>query len=282
MTEPAAQAAYGVKDPVVERLNPVRGMSAARRRRLRRQAIAAVVVIAGWEAIGRYGTSTDLFFAPLSAIVMAGVKLWQSGDLQADIAASFQAFGYGMLIATAVGVVLGILIAVNQAVRDYVDPYVSALYATPLVAVAPLVILWFGLGVVSKVAVVFITAVFPVLINTSVGIRQTDANLIEVAHSFGATRAQVIRKVLVPSSVPFVIAGIRLAVGRGIVGVVVGELFGAQAGLGYLIFVSGQTFDVASLFVGVLLLAFAGVGLTALVHWIEGRIAKWHRFALDE
>lgn len=282
MTERAAQAAYGAKDPVLERFNPLRGMSAVRRRRLRRQVTAAIVVIVAWELIGRYGTSTDLFFAPLSSIFMAGVKLWQSGDLQADIAASFQAFGYGMLLATVVGVVLGILIAVNQAVRDYVDPYVSALYATPLVAVAPLVILWFGLGVVSKVAVVFITAVFPVLINTSVGIRQTDANLIEVAHSFGASRSQVIWKVLVPSSIPFVIAGIRLAVGRGIVGVVVGELFGAQAGLGYLIFVSGQTFDVASLFVGVLLLAFAGVGLTALVHWVESRIAKWHRFALDE
>jgi NitT/TauT family transport system permease protein len=281
MTERAAQAAYA-KDPALERFNPLRGMSAAKRRRLRRQVIAAIVVIVGWEAIGRYGTSTDLFFAPLSSIMLAGVKLWQSGDLQNDIAASFQAFGYGMLIATVVGIVLGVLIAVNQAARDYLDPYVSALYATPLVAVAPLVILWFGLGVTSKVAVVFITAVFPVLINTSVGIRQTDANLIEVAHSFGATRGQVIRKVLVPSSIPFVVAGIRLAVGRGIVGVVVGELFGAQAGLGYLIFVSGQTFDVASLFVGVLLLAFAGVGLTALVHWVEGRVAKWHRFALDE
>jgi NitT/TauT family transport system permease protein len=281
MTERAAQAAYA-KDPALERFNPLRGMSAAKRRRLRRQVIAAIVVIVGWEAIGRYGTSTDLFFAPLSSIILAGVKLWQSGDLQADIAASFQAFGYGMLIATVVGIVLGVLIAVNQAARDYIDPYVSALYATPLVAIAPLVILWFGLGVTSKVAVVFITAVFPVLINTSVGIRQTDANLIEVAHSFGATRGQVIRKVLVPSSIPFVVAGIRLAVGRGIVGVVVGELFGAQAGLGYLIFVSGQTFDVASLFVGVLLLAFAGVGLTALVHWVEGRVAKWHRFALDE
>ena len=282
MTESAAQAAYRAKDPILERIGPRRGMSAVQRRRLRRQAVAAVVVIAAWELIGRYGTSTDLFFAPLSSIFMAGVKLWETGELQTDIAASFQAFGYGMLIATVVGVVLGILIAVNQTVRDYVDPYVSALYATPLVAVAPLVILWFGLGVTSKVVVVFVTAVFPVLINTSVGIRQTDANLIEVAHSFGATRSQVIAKVLIPSSIPFVIAGIRLAVGRGIVGVVVGELFGAQAGLGYLIFVSGQTFDVASLFVGVLLLAFAGVGLTALVHWVESRVAKWNRFALDE
>lgn len=282
MSDGAAQAARSVKDPLVGRVFARNGVPSAQRRRTRRQILSLLVVMAAWEAIGRYGTSTDLFFAPLSAIGAAAWRLWETGELQIHIAASFQALGYGMAIATVVGIALGIVVAINQTVRDYVDPYISALYATPLVAIAPLLILWFGLGVTSKVAVVFITAVFPILINTIVGIRQTDANLIEVAHSFAATRGQVIGKVLVPSAVPFVIAGIRLAVGRGIVGVVVGELFGAQAGLGYLIFVSGQTFDVAALFVGVISLAVAGVGLTALVHWIEGRIARWHRFALDE
>ena len=238
--------------------------------------------MAAWELIGRYATGSELFFVPLTKVFEAAQGLWQSGELQIHIATSFAELGYGMALATVVGIILGIVIAINQAARDYLDPYISALYATPLVAIAPLLILWFGVGIASKVAVVFITAVFPVLINTSVGIRQADNALIEVAHSFGAKRRQVILKVLVPSAVPYVVAGIRLAVGRGIVGVVVGELFGSQAGLGHLIFISGQTFQTAELFVGILCLAAAGVGLTALVHWIEGRIAKWHTFALDD
>lgn len=282
MADTATGSASGIRDPLWHKLNPFRDLPAGKRRRLRRQIVSLLVVIIAWELIGRYGTDSKIFFVPLSDVVVAARNLWAAGELQVHIATSFAELGYGMALATVVGIAFGIVIAISQTIREYVDPYISALYATPLIAIGPLLILWFGLGIGSKIAIVFLISVFPVLINTSVGIRQADSALIEVAHSFGARRLQVIVKVLVPSAVPFVIAGIRLAVGRGIVGVVVGELFGSQAGLGHLILISGQTFDVASLFVGILLLAAAGVGLTALVQSVEGRIAKWHRFALDD
>ena len=124
---------------------------------------------------------------------------------------------------------------------------------------------------------VFLTAVFPILINTAAGVRATDAQLVEVAQGFCATRRQIIWKVMLPSSVPFMLTGIRLGIGRGIVGVVVGELFGARAGLGYLIFTAGQTFDVPSLFVGVITLAVAGVGLTFAAELVERHALRWRR-----
>jgi NitT/TauT family transport system permease protein len=250
-------------------------------RKTRRSIISLLVVMAAWELAGRYVLTNPLFFAPLSAVFEAGVRLWQSGDLQKDIAASFSAVAYGMILAIVFGIVIGVLSGASRGFREYTDSFFTGLYATPLVAVAPILILWFGIGVASKIAVVFLMAVFPILISTAAGITNTEPTLIEVARSFGASRLQIIRKVMIPAAVPFVITGIRLAIGRAIVGVVVGELFGARAGLGFLIFTSGQTFDVPALFLGVLLLAFAGVVLTSGMKWIENRVAGWRHVEMD-
>jgi NitT/TauT family transport system permease protein len=141
----------------------------------------------------------------------------------------------------------------------YVEPWMNGLYATPTIALAPLFLLWFGIDIWSKVAVVFLSALFPIVINTATGIESTDRNVLEAARSFNASRNQVFTKVLIPSAIPFIVAGMRLAVGRGIVGVVVGELFAARAGLGFLIITASQVFDTAGLFVGVVVLAVAGI-----------------------
>jgi len=259
------------------------GRNESPKNRKRRRLITSLVVIfVGWELFGRYGIENRLFFAPISEIFLSGVDAWASGELQGHISASFQELLYGMLLATGIGIAFGVLIAVNQSVREHCDPIVSALYATPTVAIAPILITAFGLGITSKVAVVFLIAVFPIVINTTVGIRQTQESFIETAYSFNATRWQVITKVLVPSSIPFVIAGIRLGVGRGIVGVVVGELFGADRGLGIFIFEAGQTFDAAPQFLGILILCFAGMTLTGLLQWTEKKMAPWHHFSLDK
>jgi NitT/TauT family transport system permease protein len=130
------------------------------------------------------------------------------------------------------------------------------------------------------VAVVFLSGVFPVLVNTTTGIQATDPKLIEVARSFGFKRLQIFWKVLLPSAVPFIIAGLRLGVSRSIVGVVVAELFGSRAGLGYLILTSEQVFDTASLFLGVLLLASSGVAAVELLKFIERKVAPWRQFDL--
>ncbi len=249
----------------------------ARWRATRRALTTLVVILVGWELLGRFVLTDPLFFAPLSEVAIAAAHLWQSGELQTHIWVSFSELFEGVIAAIVVGIGIGVALGTSQRVRDYSEIYITALYATPLVAVTPLLILWLGIGVVSKAAVVFLTAVFPILINTASGIRATEALLIEVAQSFCGTRAQIITKVMLPSAVPFMLTGIRLGIGRGIVGVVVGELFGARAGLGYLIFTSGQTFDVPALFVGIITLAVMGVGLTFAAELVERYALRWRR-----
>jgi NitT/TauT family transport system permease protein len=244
---------------------------------LSRPLTTLVIILVGWELLGRYVLTNPLFFAPLSEVVEAGIHLWQTGELEKHIWVSFSELMQGTLLAIVFGIAAGVGIGISQRVRDYTELYVTALYATPLVAVTPLLILWLGIGVFSKAAVVFLTAVFPILINTAAGIRSTDPLLIEVARSFCGTRAQIITKVMLPAAVPFMLTGIRLGIGRGIVGVVVGELFGARAGLGYLIFISGQTFDVPALFVGIIALATMGVGLTFAAQLVERYALRWRR-----
>jgi NitT/TauT family transport system permease protein len=243
----------------------------------RRPLTSLIIVLVVWELAGRYLLTNRLFFAPLSSVVLAAAELWKSGELQTDILVSFSELVYGVAAAIVFGIIAGIAVGLSERIRAYTQVYITALYATPLVAVAPLLILWLGLGVLSKAAVVFLMAVFPILINTAAGVRATEASLIEVAHSFGGTRQQVIWKVMLPSAVPYMLTGVRLAIGRGIVGVVVGELFGSQAGLGFLIFTAGQTFDVPTLFVGVITLAFAGVGLTLAAEMVERHALRWRR-----
>jgi ABC-type nitrate/sulfonate/bicarbonate transport system permease component len=251
--------------------------SARRWQSIRRPLTTLVVILVGWELLGRYVLTNQLFFAPLSEVAVAAVHLWQTGELETHIWVSFSELVEGVFAAIIFGIAVGIGIGISQRARDYTEIYITALYATPLVAVTPLLILWLGIGVVSKAAVVFLTAVFPILINTASGVRATENLLIEVAQSFCATRSQIITKVMLPSAVPFMLTGIRLGIGRGIVGVVVGELFGARARLGYLIFTSGQTFDVPALFVGILTLAAMGVGLTFAAELVERRALRWRR-----
>jgi ABC-type nitrate/sulfonate/bicarbonate transport system permease component len=253
-----------------------------RRPRVYRSLISLVVFMVGWELIGRYVLTNKLFFVPLSDVAVAFVKLSLSGELEKHVAASFTAIGYGMALAIVVGITFGILLGASRVVADYTEVYINALYATPLVAIAPLLILWLGIGLGSKIAVVFLISVFPIVISTASGVRNVDAHFLDVAHAFGATRTQIVFKVLIPAGLPFVITGVRLAIGRAIVGVVIGELFGASAGLGYLIFTAGQTFDVPALFVGVICLAFAGVSLTWLLQWLEQRIIRWKPVKLED
>lgn len=240
------------------------------------RAIASILsVVVLWEVVARVLVKNPLFFAPLTAVWNRSIELWQSGELLGHIWASSQEFMIGFLLACLAGIVFGVLMASSEIVRDFFDPWVSMLYSTPIIALGPLFILWFGIGISSKVAVIFIVAVFPVLINTFSGLATTDPNLIEVARSFGSSPAQIFAKVRFPAAMPFIVAGLRLGVARGLVGVVVAELFGAKEGLGWLIMISAQTFDTAGLFVGVFILAASGVITVEIIKGIERRLAPW-------
>jgi NitT/TauT family transport system permease protein len=241
---------------------------------------SVILALIAWELIGRYALTSKLMFAPLSAVLAELAQLWATGELERHMLVSFTALAFGFAIAAVVGVAIGSLIGISDAVGEHLDPLINALYATPLVALSPILILALGIGPASKVAIVFMLAVFPILINTTVGIKSTDEHLIEAARSFAASRFDIFRRVLLPSALPFIVAGLRLGIGRGLVGIFIGELFGAREGLGYLISLSGQTFDIPGMFVGVLILAITGVVCVAAFEYIERRIAPWRHFDL--
>jgi NitT/TauT family transport system permease protein len=241
--------------------------------------ISVASVVGGlifWELLGRFVISNTLFLAtPLQALA----ELWtmaQSGELQIHILVSGQEFLYGFFIASAAGILIGLLIASFRPVNAILSPWVAGLYATPIIAVAPLVILWFGIGIWSKVVVVISVVIFPVIINTEAGVRAADKALIEAVRSFGASRLQIFTKVSLPSALPFILAGLRLGVGRGLIGVVVGELFGARAGIGFMILQAAESFNMPRLFAGVAVLAVAGITLMALCRVAEQWLVPWN------
>ncbi len=245
-----------------------------------RGTISLVVGFLLWEWGARYLVKSTLIIVPPSHVVEAFAELMAKGELQTHVYTSGFEFIVGFGLAAAVGIAFGIAIGVSDAVRDVLDPWLSALYATPVVAFAPLFVIWMGIGPSSKVAVAFLLAVLPIIINTSAGIRTTEQNLVDVARSFAASRPQVFRKILIPYALPFIIAGLRLGVGRAIIGVVVAEFFGTRAGLGYMILVSSQLFDTSALFVAVVILAGTGVlsviGLQKLERWL----APWREYTI--
>lgn len=237
-----------------------------------------VSVVAGlfvWEVISRYFVANALFLAAPTQIVRAIFTLAETGQLGRHIAISSLEFVVGYVIACVLGVALGLLMASSVAMKQALQPWMSGFYATPTIALAPLFILWLGVGVWSKVVVVITLVLFPVAINTEAGIRTTSDRLIEMLRSFGASRRQIFLKVSLPSATPFILAGLKLGIGRGLIGVVVAELFGSRAGLGQLISQSADSFNMPNLFAAVIILAAAGIVLTAGFGWLEGKLVPW-------
>jgi len=246
----------------------------------RRYMAGALSVIGGlllWEIISRFAVNNALFLAAPSQIAVAIYNLAVTGQLWHHVAISAAEFALGYVIASVLGIALGLAMASSVTMKQALQPWVSGLYATPTIALAPLFILWFGIGIWSKVIVVITLVLFPVTINTEAGLRTTSERLIEMLRSFGATRRQIFIKVSLPSAVPFILAGLKLGIGRGLIGVVVAELFGSRAGLGRLISQSADAFNMPELFAGVVVLAIAGIVMTAGFGWLEKRIVPWTR-----
>src|SRR5918994_1462196 len=202
---------------------------------------------------------TTLLVSPLVVVGSAYDMLFVSKDLWPHLFASSWIFFYGCVLAIVAGVPFGFVMALNKVVRDYVNPWMATLYTTPRIAFAPILLLWLGIGAGSKIAIVFLGCVFPVLINSFYGMRVVNREYVELARSFRLSRWALFFKVLLPASVPFILSGIRLAIGRGLTGVAIAEWFGATEGLGYLIFFAGQTLNIPILFVGVAVFAALGI-----------------------
>jgi NitT/TauT family transport system permease protein len=238
-------------------------------------ALAVLVFLIVWEAAVALGWVNPLFTSAPSRILHTGARMFADGSILVDLQVSgFELLvGYGLAIL--VGVPLGILMGWYRRLDAVLDPFVSALYATPRIALLPLVMIWFGIGLASKIAIVFLGAVFPILVNTITGVRTIDADFIKVARSFGASDRQLFFTVALPSSVPLLLAGLRLGLGHALIGIVVGEMYGATNGIGFLISVSGARFQTDKVMVGIIIIALAGVLMTALLRVIERRFERW-------
>lgn len=236
--------------------------------------VSVIIFLLLWELVVALGLIKPLLISSPTRIVVAAQWLF-GHDFLDDIRISATEFVVGYAMAVAFGIPLGILLGWYRRLNATFDPFVSALYATPRVALLPLLILWLGIGVKSKMAVVFLGAFFPVLVNTLSGVKTIDEGLLKCARSFGANDRQIFTTLALPSAVPFVITGMRLGAGRGLVGVVVGELVAATGGVGYMMSIAGATFQTDKVFVGIILLALSGYLLVELLKRLEARFDSW-------
>jgi NitT/TauT family transport system permease protein len=237
-----------------------------------------LILILAWEAIPSVAVlprGLTLFFTTPTRIIEAFYQLFVENKIQHHFYISSVEFLLGLTLAIAVGLPLGLITGRWRPIDAMVDPYVTVLNATPRLIFLPLFILWFGIGMGSKVMIVFIGAVFPLLINTHEGVKNIDRVLVNVVRSFGASEWQVLKTVALPNSVPYIVAGLRLAIGRAVLGVVVGEFFGASEGLGFMIASAATNYKVDVVFVGVAIFMGLSLILTMLVKNIETRLSRW-------
>jgi NitT/TauT family transport system permease protein len=224
--------------------------------------LTLAVCLSLWEWLPKAGWVDPFFTSSPSRIVHAAIWLFARGLWQ-DIAVSLNEFCQGMLIAIVLGILAGMLLGWYRTLDAMFEPFVTMFNAMPRVALLPLIIMWLGIGIASKVAAVFLGAFFPIVITVMTGVRTVDHNLLKCARSFCATDWQIFRSLVLPTCVPYLFAGLHIAVGRGLVGVVIGEMLASQAGVGHMMNKASTTFQTDKMFVGVILLTGFGYLLTA-------------------
>jgi ABC-type nitrate/sulfonate/bicarbonate transport system permease component len=230
-------------------------------------------VLLAWELCGPY--INPLFGTYPTAIVAAFWKLAGSGKLAAALGSSLRPFAAGYALAILVGVPLGLLIGRFRVLEAAIGIYVTAGYAMPLVALVPLLVLWLGLGFAVKVAIIFLMSAFPICINTWLGVAAVPKTLIEVGKSFVAPDRVILRRIILPATLPYIMAGVRLAVGRAVVAMVIAEFFTSISGLGAIIQTSANNFDTATTFVPIVIIMLMAVSLNFMVGAIERWVAPW-------
>ena len=233
--------------------------------------VVAILIV--WEIVAPF--ISPIFFTSPSKIAIAFYETTVSGELPYFLAQSLEVMFYGLVTAILVGIPLGVAMARIRRLDWALDLPINALYAMPLVAVVPLLVLWFGIYLKAKIIVVFLFAVFPILINTYQGVRECDKGMIEVAQSFRSSEWRMWQDVLLPFAVPYIIAGLRLAIGRGLIGMIIAEFYTTISGLGFMITKYANVFEMDKTFVPVIVLMVLGVSLTTLLKWFGRRIAPW-------
>lgn len=249
---------------------------AERRRRVSAgggRAIALVVFLALWQ-IASVPAGSLLLPSPLD-VFRAFFELVRSGELIAATGSSLLVFLGGFSLSVLVGIPLGILMGGIRPVGESVEIYVNGLNSTPRVAFIPLIVLWFGLGIIAKIVIVFVTAVLPIVINTYAGVVNSDQELVQAARSFGASRAQIFQYIMLPAAIPYIVAGVRIGASLAMIGTVVAELYTALSGLGYLLAHFESTFRTAQYFAPVVVLVILGALISESLKVLEHRLARW-------
>lgn len=232
-----------------------------------------VIVLGGWEYFGRQ-TNPVLFTYP-TAIAQAAVKMIASGELWKYLSQSLVVLFAGLGFASVFGIALGLLMARVRVIDIALDTYITALYSIPSVALVPVLVLWFGFEMTAKIAVVFLFTFFPIVINTYQGVKNVDERLIEVGRAFRCSERDLWTHIVLPAALPFIVAGLRLAIGRGLIGMVLADLYTAITGIGYLIARYASTYRTDAMFVPVVTLGVLGITLTGLLRFVERRLAPW-------
>ena len=237
-----------------------------------------LLLILFWESVPHVialPQGLSLFFTTPLRVLEAGYELVVRNEIQTHFYVSSVEFLLGLGLAILAGLPLGLIMGRSSVVDAMLDPYVTALNATPRLVFLPRLMLWLGLGILSKVMIVFIGALFPLLINTYAGVKNVDRVLVNVVRSFGANEWQIMKMVVLPNSLPYIVAGLRLAIGRAILGVVVGEFFGATKGLGAMMARAASSYQVDIVFVGVAIFMGIALILTLTVKKIETNLSRW-------
>jgi len=239
------------------------------------RAIASVAFLGLWELAVRAGWVDPLFLSSPSQVALRLYQVFADGTIWPHLLASGTTAFWGFAFSCLVGIPIGILMGRSTLIRDTLEPFIMAQASVPTVALLPLFIIWLGIGTSARIALVFTGAVFGIVVSTEAGASNIDKRLIETARSFTATEWEILWKIVIPAAIPYIIAGMRLAIARVLIMVVVAELYASNAGIGYLIFQAGASYDTSMIFVGVVILAGAGVLMNALLRAIERRVAPW-------
>lgn len=239
--------------------------------------LAVLAVVGTWEGVARMGVVSPLFLSSPYEVWVTLASLFTSGAIWPHVAVSAQEIGLGLGLAAAVGIPVGILMGQIPAARHVLEPLLMAKYSSPTVAFLPLLIIWFGIGLGSKVVLIFLGAVVVIIVNTEAGVSSVEWRLVEAVRAYTASEWQVLRKVVLPSSVPFIVSGLRLAVGRALIMMVVAEMFASTSGLGHLVFEGAARYDTSLVFAGVVLLAGTGILANEGLRGLERRLAPWRQ-----
>ena len=257
-----------------------RAERAAASRRVRRgilnvgiRVASVAIFLALWEMVGR-GVDPALFTTP-SAVAVAAVDMIRSGELWTYLRPSLVVLLYGFALAVVFGIGIGLLLARFWVLDVALSVYITFLYSIPSVALVPLIVLWAGYEQTAKVIILFLFAFFPMVINTYQGVKAVDPKLVEVGRAFRCNEGQLWANIVIPASLPFIVTGLRLALGRGLIGMVLADLYTAITGIGYLIARYASTYRTDAMFVPIVTLGILGISLTSLLRFVERRIAPW-------